>query len=541
MKNTVLLCLGLSALVVILYLPFLGDLPLIHEEPRRALIARSMMETGEFFVPMLLNEIYTAKPPLFNWLIAAFSSPGGEVTEFTARLPSVIFLLLTAIIMVVGLRRYLSQSGQLFLGLAILLTPELMAKASIAEIEIVFVFFVTLSIWSWYLLYDRGCTGIRLWFIPLIVVAASFLTKREPSLVFFYFSVAPFLFFQKKYKELFSIGHIVSFTVMCLIIGSWLAVMVQSAGVDALLTSLQAEVVNRGLTSSPIDYVKHITTYPLQLFAALIPFSLLLIPLYMRDTRIFLRQRYGNLFVFCALAIVVNLPLYWFRGDAAVRYYLPMFPTILVLITLLFEICYQKYGIDRFTGVIRKGIKFFSVTLVLLSILFLITSSISVWTSAPALLLPWYVVLITAIPVLVIAYKLMRSSFDELPKSMLPVLIGNLIVAKLLYFSAYLPYKIERVNKNRNGEIVMQKIESLVPENAKIQVLGHTHYALWFYAKPGLLRVPREFNKEDYKGYILAYDTDATLKELAGTESHWQEIQRVPYRDVSLVLGKLNK
>ncbi len=539
MKSTALLCLGLSVLVALLYLPFLGNLPLIHEEPRRALIARTMMETGEFFVPMLLNEIYTAKPPLFNWLIVAFSLPGGEVTEFTARLPSVVFLLLTAIMMVVGLRRYLSQSGQLFLGLAILLTPELMAKANIAEIEIVFVFFVTLSIWSWYWLYDRGCSGIRLWFIPLVIVAVSFLTKREPSLVFFYFSVAPFLFFQKNYKELFSIGHIVSFTVMCLIIGSWLAIMTQSVGGDVLLTSLQAEVVNRGLTSSAMDYVKHIASYPLQLFVALIPFSLLLIPLYVRDTRVLLKQRYGNLFVFCVLAVLANLPLYWFRGDAAVRYYLPMFPTILVLITLLFEIYYQKYEIERFTGVIRKGVKFFSVTLVLLSVLLLITSSIPIWKSAPALLLPWYVVLIIAIPVLVIAYKLMRSSFHELPKSILPVLIGNLIVAKLLYFSAYLPYKIERINKNRNGEIVMQKIEALVPENKKIQVLGHTHYALWFYAKPGLLRVPEKFNKEDYKGYILAYDSDATLNKLEGSR-HWQQIKKIPYRDVSLVLGKLN-
>jgi len=528
----------LLASAIILYLPFLGELPFLHEEPRRALIARTMMETGEFFVPMLLEDIYTAKPPLFNWLIVAFSLPGGEITEFTARLPSVVFLLLTAIIMVVGLRRYLSQSGQLFLGMAILLTPELMAKATIAEIEIIFVFFVTMSIWSWYWLYDRGYTGIRLWFIPLVVVAASFLTKREPSLVFFYFSVVSFLIYEKRLKELFSVGHIISFAMMCTIIGGWLVVMAESVGVDALLTSLQSEVVNRGLTSSVMDYLKHFVFYPLQLFAGLIPLSFLLIPLYMRDTRELLKQRYGKLFIFCVLVVLVNLPLYWFRGDAAVRYYMPMFPTLLVLITLLFEIFYQQYGIERFTHIIRKVVKFFSVTLFLLALMLLITSALPLWKSSPSLLLPWYIVLIISIPVLMVTIRLMRSSFQALPKSILPVLIGNLIVVKLLYFSAYLPSKIERISQGRNGEIVMKKIEALVPVNEKIQTLGHTHYALWFYAKPGLLRVPKKFNYENYKGYVLAYENDATLNKIIG--SKWQLIEKIPYRDITLVLGKLN-
>jgi len=537
-KTTWLLCLGLLAFVLILYLPFLGNLPLIHEEPRRALIAQSMLQTGEFFVPMLLNEIYTAKPPLFNWLIVASSLPEGVVNEFSARLPSVIFLVLTAVIMVVGMRRYLSLPGQIFLGFAILLTPELMAKANIAEIEIVFVFLVTLSIWSWYWLYDRGYAGTKLWTVPLIIVAASFLTKREPSLVFFYFSIVPFLFFEKKLKMLISFGHIAGFLLMCLIIGSWLGIMVDSVGVNVLLESLQAEVVSRGLTSSAIDYVKHITSYPLQLLAALLPFGLLLIPLYQRDTRKLLKQRYGNLYLFCVLAVLVNLPLYWFRGDAAVRYFLPMFPTILVLITLLFEQYYQQLGSERFTNIIRKIVKIFAVILVLLSTLLLITSSIPFWPSPPALLVPWFAVLVIALPVIGVAYKLMRLAFRDSAKVVLPVLIGNLVVLKLLYFSAILPYKIERIDENRNGMIVMQKIDDLVPENAQIQVLGHTHYALWYYAKPGLLRVPGEFNKAQYKGYIMAYDTDPTLMSFVG-DNNWREIAKTPYRDVSLILGEL--
>jgi len=536
LKDTLLLCLGLTLFVIILYLPFLGSLPLLHEEPRRVLIAQTMLETGNFFVPMLLDQIYTAKPPVFNWIIAVFSLPGGEITEFSARLPSVVFLLIMAIVMVVGLRRYLSMPGQFFLGFAILLTPELMAKANIAEIEIVFTFLVTLSIWSWYWLYDRDCSGIKLWLLPLVIVAISFLTKREPALVFFYLSIVPFLIFDKKFKALFSLGHIVSVAVMLLIVGSWLALMTDRVGVDALLGSLQAEVVSRGLTSSIADYFKHIATYPLQIFAALLPLGLLLIPLYKRDTRTLLKQRYGNLYVFCILAVLINLPLYLFRGDAAVRYYLPMFPTIVVLITLVFETYYHNHGAEHFSKIIRTVVKFCSVLLLLLALVLLASAFIPWWTSPPVLLVPWFVVLVVAIPVVVVALKMLRPAFHGSPKTVFPVLIGVLVIIKLLYFSAILPYKIERINKNRNAALVMKEIEKLIPDNEKIQVLGHTHYALWFYAKPGMLRFPSEYSEQAYKGYIMLYDTSAELKNMS--KNNWQELARIPYRDISLILGK---
>ena len=529
----------MSAFVAILYIPFSGLMPLLHEEPRRALIARSMMETGEYFVPMLLNEIYTAKPPLYNWLIVAFSWPTGEVTEFTSRLPSAVFLLSIAIMMVVGMRRYLSRPAQVFLGFSILLAPELMAKTSIAEIEIVFTFMVTLSIWGWYWLYDRGYSGFRLWLFPLIVVAISFLTKREPSLVFFYFSVTAFLVFDKRFKELFSIGHIVSFIVMCLIVGGWLSMMVERVGVDALLESLQAQVINRGLTSSVLDYVKHILAYPLELFAALLPFSLLLLTLFGGETRKSIRTHYGKLFVFAALAVLVNFPLYWFRGDAAVRYFLPMFPTILVITALLFEMYYQKTGGEQFAKVAGRTVKVCAVFLMLIASVFLATAAIPLLKSAPPLLLPWYVVLILAVPLMILALKLTRQAYQGSIKPILPVFIMTLVIAKLIYFSAVLPYKLERVSENRNGDIAMREIEKFVPQDAMIQVLGHVHYSLWFYAKPHTLRAPVDFDKQSYSGFVMGYETDPALITMATTD-RWQEITRLDYRNQALILGKLN-
>lgn len=58
------------------------------DEARYAEVAREMNESGEYIVPQLNGTTYSEKPPLFFWAIHIFSLPFGEVTEFSAKLPS---------------------------------------------------------------------------------------------------------------------------------------------------------------------------------------------------------------------------------------------------------------------------------------------------------------------------------------------------------------------------------------------------------------------------------------------------------------------
>lgn len=72
------------------------------DEPRYALIAREMMDSGDYLHPRANNQPYTEKPPLLFWCIAACSSLTGEVTPVSARIPSVVaglvVLLFTALL-----------------------------------------------------------------------------------------------------------------------------------------------------------------------------------------------------------------------------------------------------------------------------------------------------------------------------------------------------------------------------------------------------------------------------------------------------------
>lgn len=60
------------------------------DEPKYALVAREMMETGEFLIPHVNGEPYPDKPPLLFWAIALTSRLTGSVGQPAAVLPSLL-------------------------------------------------------------------------------------------------------------------------------------------------------------------------------------------------------------------------------------------------------------------------------------------------------------------------------------------------------------------------------------------------------------------------------------------------------------------
>ena len=83
----------LAIVCVITLLPFLG-LTDFHTkgEPREAIVSYSMIETGNWILPVNNGGDIAYKPPFFHWCIAAISSITGKVTEYTSRMPSALAL-----------------------------------------------------------------------------------------------------------------------------------------------------------------------------------------------------------------------------------------------------------------------------------------------------------------------------------------------------------------------------------------------------------------------------------------------------------------
>lgn len=80
-------------IAVMLTVPFLGLTDFYSKgEPREAVVAYTMVEHGNWILPINNGGDIPYKPPFFHWCIALFSLFQGHVSEFTSRLPSALAL-----------------------------------------------------------------------------------------------------------------------------------------------------------------------------------------------------------------------------------------------------------------------------------------------------------------------------------------------------------------------------------------------------------------------------------------------------------------
>jgi 4-amino-4-deoxy-L-arabinose transferase-like glycosyltransferase len=99
---------GLLILCVINACWMLSEQTLDSHECFVSVAAREMLQSGDWVVPTLNGEPRLNKTPLSYWLVASFAKITGRVDEFTARFPSAVFAVLTAISILYFVNRWLS-------------------------------------------------------------------------------------------------------------------------------------------------------------------------------------------------------------------------------------------------------------------------------------------------------------------------------------------------------------------------------------------------------------------------------------------------
>jgi len=164
-------------LAAVLFLWDLGGHDLwAPDEPYFAEGAREMVADGEWWVPHVNGIITTDKPPLFFWTIALFSLPGGEVTPWTARLPSVLAALAT-LLLVLRLGRRIGGERVAWLAILVLATALMFwEKARWVQIDallccLIWIALSAFEAWragDW----DGRRAGLLFWFAAALAVLA---------------------------------------------------------------------------------------------------------------------------------------------------------------------------------------------------------------------------------------------------------------------------------------------------------------------------------------------------------------------------------
>ena len=147
----------LLAIPLFFLAPFFRDL-LIPDEPRYTEIAMDMAKTGNWFVPHYQSELYSEKPPLFFWLLAASAKLLGGWYPFAMILPATLAAI-GCLIVIYRFALFLFQQRIVaFLSTLVLMTLGLfVGVGQMVRMDTILLLCISLSLWCFYRVFALHC------------------------------------------------------------------------------------------------------------------------------------------------------------------------------------------------------------------------------------------------------------------------------------------------------------------------------------------------------------------------------------------------
>ncbi len=167
---------------LIAVLPWLGLKDLTTRgEGREAIVAQSIIETGDWVLPRGYSNVIPSKPPFMHWLISAAATAQGEVGEFACRLPSAIAMLTGCLLFFYWLKKH-TEEDEALVSVCILFTSIEWFRAGIScRVDMLLAACVLAALLSLYEWGERGLRGVP--WVAVIALACGFLTKGPVAVV----------------------------------------------------------------------------------------------------------------------------------------------------------------------------------------------------------------------------------------------------------------------------------------------------------------------------------------------------------------------
>jgi 4-amino-4-deoxy-L-arabinose transferase-like glycosyltransferase len=241
---------GLPAIVLLLSLSallFFYELSageLYRTESLRAIVAAEFLRGGNWIVPRLYGEPLLTKPPGHYAAIAAVSWFRGEVSEWSARLPSALSATITVLLFYWYFSRQLGRLGGLVAAAGLPLSFMWLDKASTAEIDMMQTAWVSAAILFFLRALeqaeDDGDTHIGWWLAALLCVAGGVLTKWTAP-AFFYGTAVPLLWWRGRLRLLWGPQHIVSAVIGASVCLAWAGAVASLVGWSTFFHAVGSE------------------------------------------------------------------------------------------------------------------------------------------------------------------------------------------------------------------------------------------------------------------------------------------------------------
>jgi len=318
----------LALLGALLFLPGLGWRDLWNpDEARYAEVAREMRLLGQWAVPHLNGEVYTQKPPLLFWTIAAFGALTGGVDETSARLPSALSAIGALLLVYLIGERFFGRRAGWLAAAAFATCFKILWQGRFGQIDMLLTALVTLGVWFWV----RGYTEERPGFHRLFFVSAGLATlaKGPVGLLPPLLSILAFLAVTRDRVELKRLRTGTGLLLWAAVVLAWLVPAGLAGGEEYLRQIVFKQNVTRYVDPwhhfAPWYY--YLTIIPAEFF----PWSFLLPSAITAGwKRLQGRERLGFLFCLCWMVVTVV----FFSVSPAKRsvYILTMYPAMALLV-----------------------------------------------------------------------------------------------------------------------------------------------------------------------------------------------------------------
>jgi 4-amino-4-deoxy-L-arabinose transferase-like glycosyltransferase len=327
----------LVLMVTAIFFSRLTTLTIRGEESRRARVAVEILESGDWIVPTQQQQIYLSRPPLGSYPIALVGMWRGEVDALATRLPTVLAVLLTCVLIYGYGRGFLTANGALAAALAYATMIQVMELGRLAETEATFTLLVAASLLLWHAGYTHRWPAALFWSLGYNCAALAGLAKGPQGPIYFVAVTIAYLLWRRDWKSLFSLPHAVGIASFLLVLGAWQVPYFLSTNLESSLGIWVNNAAQRFEDNSRVaTMLTHMATYPLEMFACLAPWSLLLLRYGDKRFRHELAP-YAERILFLTLAILVTFPTVWLASTAKTRYFMPLYPCFALLVGMVID------------------------------------------------------------------------------------------------------------------------------------------------------------------------------------------------------------
>jgi 4-amino-4-deoxy-L-arabinose transferase-like glycosyltransferase len=323
----------LLLIVSILYLSRITAQPICGEESRWANGATEMLATGDWIVPRQQGSVFPERPPLGSWTMAITALAWGRMDAVAVRLPSVLAVLGTVLLLYGYGRTFMTPLGALGAAAAYASFGQVLQLGQLGESEALFTFLLGGALLVWHWGYAAGWRPATTWSLGYGLAALAALDKGPQAPVYMAAVTCVYLVVRRDWRFLLSWSHAAGLLVFALIVGAWQIPFYFATDAQTVADIWSGLARDR---FSLNGLLKHMASYPWETLGCLLPWSPLLAAYLSPRFRGTLGRCRPQL-VFLATALCVTYPSVWLSAEARGRYFMPLYPCLALLVGLVIE------------------------------------------------------------------------------------------------------------------------------------------------------------------------------------------------------------